>query len=290
MVGSSNENRIIPDVRSPVPHEGRSKKKGPAPKRRARSWIEQIRDYRQVLLPPLPLQLLEQHSELDEHEAPGSRQVGVWHDGSDEHDGSEQSAPLAQSSSEPLLQISNVCVEQSTAQLPQFSSPPQALSPQQYVVGTVGLSVHWKPAAVHTEFEHGTGFEPSPSPQQYRLEGLPLCLPAQSDGQLTQSSPLPASHTPLPHWAPVEDPETQSLGQLLQSSPRSHTPSLSHVTHPVHPDVSNPPQSPSHASVPPEHPRSTQVWPPRSVRSHTSPGSVVSLPHTAGVPAVRPAA
>ena len=124
------------------------------------------RGYRQVLLPPLPLQLFEQHSALFEHEAPESRQVGVWHAGSVEHVGSEQSAPFAQSSSDPLVQISNVCVEQSTAQFAQLSSPSQTVSPQQNVVGVAGFGVHRKPASVQTGFEHGTGLAPSPSPQQ----------------------------------------------------------------------------------------------------------------------------
>jgi hypothetical protein len=52
-------------------------------------------------------------------------------------------------------------------------------------------------------------------------------LPLQSDGQSTQSSPLPASQTPLPHTAPLA--AMQSFEQPLQSSSPSQTPSLSHT-------------------------------------------------------------
>jgi hypothetical protein len=231
----------------------------------------------------------EQQSLLREHASPVSRQVGVWHDGSAEHAGSVQSAPLAQSSSMPFEHTSGPTV-QSMAQSAQDSSPSQTRSPQQYEPGTAGTVVHWNPPEVHRASAQPTGFEPSPSPQQYRLDGLPLWTPAQSDGQDTQSSPSPASQMPLPQTAPLEVPDGQSDGQLVQSSPASHTPSLSQVVHPVHADVSKPPQSASHASVPPVQLKSAQVRPPRSVPSHASPGSVVSFPHTEGVPATRPAA
>ena len=65
---------------------------------------------------------------------------------------------------------------------------------------------------VHRESEHPTGFDPSPSPQQKRPEGFPVCTPLQSSGHDTQSSPLLGSHTPLPHAPPT--PLMQSLGQL----------------------------------------------------------------------------
>src|SRR5438874_2077950 len=67
---------------------------------------------------------------------------------------------------------------------------------------------------------HPTGFDP-PNPQQKRPLGFPPCRPAQSAGHETQSSPFPASHTPLPHTAP---PWTQSAGQLAHVSETSHTP------------------------------------------------------------------
>jgi hypothetical protein len=81
---------------------------------------------------------------------------------------------------------------------------------------------------VHVRLLHESGFCPPPSPQQKRFEGLPLCLPRQSAGQETQSSPLPASQMPLPHRGP--EFARQSFGQPLQFSPASHTPLLLHTT------------------------------------------------------------
>jgi hypothetical protein len=54
-------------------------------------------------------------------------------------------------------------------------------------------------------------------------------------------------------------PETQSLGQLLQSSPSSQMPSLSHTGQPVQPEVSKPSQVPLQASVPPVQPWDAQL-------------------------------
>jgi hypothetical protein len=68
--------------------------------------------------------------------------------------------------------------------------------------------------------------QPSAAPQQKRPDGAPVVLPLQSAEQLRQSSPSPASHSPLPHTAPPE-PLMQSFGHVSQISPDSHVPSLS---------------------------------------------------------------
>lgn len=73
---------------------------------------------------------------------------------------------------------------------------------------------------------HATGFWPSPSPQQNRPFGWPFCLPLQSLGHDTQSSPSPASQMPLPQLAPL--PLEQSAGQDAQSSPDSQIPLPQH--------------------------------------------------------------
>ncbi len=65
---------------------------------------------------------------------------------------------------------------------------------------------------------------PSSKPQQNCLDAEPVCLPAQSAGQVRQFSPSPPSHRPLPHSAPLT--LSQSFGQLSQSSAGSHIPSL----------------------------------------------------------------
>jgi len=103
---------------------------------------------------------------------------------------------------------------QSRAQLPTVSSPLHAPSPQH----TVRLcAMHWDP---HRPASQPTGFWPA-KPQQKRPWGLPPWRPAQSAGQETQLSPLPAWQTPSPQTAAVP---TQSAGQESHVSPGSQTP------------------------------------------------------------------
>jgi len=97
----------------------------------------------------------------------------VWHHPVGLHTGSEQSAPRAQSSSMPLPQISVVATAQSRGQFAQLSAPSHTRSPQQYVVGTVGVLAQVSPFEEHRESEHATGVSPSPSPQQNRAVGFP---------------------------------------------------------------------------------------------------------------------
>ena len=67
---------------------------------------------------------------------------------------------------------------------------------------------------------------------------LPQQVP-QSLGQVVQLSSL-GSQTPFPHAAPEARPLTQSVGQLLQSSPSSQVPSESQGPHAVPQLESNP--------------------------------------------------
>jgi hypothetical protein len=67
---------------------------------------------------------------------------------------------------------------------------------------------------------------PSSKPQQNCLLTWPVCLPAQSAGQVAQFSPSPASQSPLPHRAPLSC--AQSAGQLMQSSSTLQNPSTTH--------------------------------------------------------------
>ena len=76
------------------------------------------------------------------------------------------------------------------------SAPLHTPSPQHELIDCV---VH---AAPHWLVLQPTGFDPE-NPQQKRWFGLPPWRPLQSDGQLTQLSPLPASQMPLPQTAPV---------------------------------------------------------------------------------------
>ena len=107
--------------------------------------------------------------------------------------------------------------------------PVQAPLPQQY--GEAAVAVHCHGLVVQRESLHVTGWEPAPSPQQKRWLGVPPCLPRQSDGQLRQSSPFPASQMPLPQLAPL--PAMQSFAQPWQFSPVSQVPLELHVGHPV---------------------------------------------------------
>ena len=99
------------------------------------------------------------------HAAPGRRHTG-WHDGLEMHEASEQSAPLAQSSSLPFPQISTVFVLQSRAQLAHPSPDSHRVLPQQYELGETGIVVQPFPPVVQRESEQETGFVPAPSPQQ----------------------------------------------------------------------------------------------------------------------------
>src|SRR5262245_8903001 len=121
----------------------------------------------------------------------------------------------------------------------------------------------WVVQAPHRVGSQPTGFAP-PDPQQKRREGRPLWRPAQSAGQETQFSPLPASQMPFPHTAPLP---AQSAGQLVHVSEASHMP-LVHVE-----------RSSLHAAVHfgvPAQP--LHVAPARLVPSHSSPGSRTPLP------------
>jgi len=95
---------------------------------------------------------------------------------------------------------------QSISQLNPSSVPSQTVSPQHEPIA--GTLVQETPPSEQRLSPQSSGFWPSPSPQQKRLLGLPFCLPLQSSGQETQSSPSPASQTPLPQSAP--DPPAQA--------------------------------------------------------------------------------
>ena len=103
--------------------------------------------------------------------------------------------------------------EQSRSQVLAVSSPLHRPSPQH----TAALSSVQE--APHRVASQPTGLVP-PLPQQKRFEGLPLCTPAQSAGQVTQFSPSPASQMPLPQKAPP----TQSCGHDAQVSVASQMP------------------------------------------------------------------
>ena len=94
------------------------------------------------------------------------------------------------------------------------------------------------------------GFWPSPSPQQYLDDGLPLCLPRQSAAHDTQSSPMLGSQTPLPQ-NPAGS-EKQSPPQVEQVSSCSHRPSLSHTGH-CEQVVRSSEQNDVHRGVPERH-------------------------------------
>ncbi len=127
--------------------------------------MNRSRGYLQVLPPLGPLHLFEQQSEAVTQESPTLPQVELQ-DGSPEQNGSLQSAPFAQSSSAPLLQISNVLRVQSSAQLSQPSSPSQVPSPQQNEPGETGTVVQVLPPLKQRASAQPTGLVPSPSPQQ----------------------------------------------------------------------------------------------------------------------------
>jgi hypothetical protein len=109
------------------------------------------------------------------------------------------------------------------------SAPLHIPSPQH--AGGAGASRHIHPPVPQSASLQLRGFTPSPSPQQKRFARFPLWRPLQSIGQITQSSPSPALQMPSPQEAPALD--AQSLGQPMQSSPGSHTPSKSQTGHPV---------------------------------------------------------
>ena len=114
---------------------------------------------------------------------------------------------------------------QSSAQLRLSSGLSQVRSPQQVLLPAPwGVSVQLNPPVVHRASEQPTGFDPL-KPQQKRLLGFPDWTPSQSWGQVTQSSPSPASHRPLPQSKPGSENDGQSRAQLSQSSPGSQVPS-----------------------------------------------------------------
>ena len=147
--------------------------------------------------------------------------------------------------------------EQSRTQVPAVSLPPQRPSPQHTLTG---FRVQLEP---HRFTSQPTGFVPA-LPQQKRVPGLPLWIPAQSAGQETQLSPSPASQIPLPQTAPP----TQSCAQLAQVSLASHTPFVQAARLIWHPVVQvGVPAQPPHVALP------------RFAPSHCSPGSITPLPH-----------
>ena len=119
---------------------------------------------------------------------------------------------------------------QSAAQVAPVSAPSHRASPQQ--ADTRGANRQNRFNAASTQLLPAlsvphTGRSPFGlptlgSPQHHLCP--PPWLPAQSDGQVTQFSPSPASHRPLPQLAPLDC--AQSAGQLTQSSPISHVPLL----------------------------------------------------------------
>ncbi len=203
---------------------------------------------------PLCLHRFEQQSELDEQLLPRGTQDGQA--GSPLQPESLQSGLPSQSLSVPSVQLVSEpsgapqsaaqlhmsspipgsqitsphrSAPQSITQLALVSVPSHTRSPQ-HVLPPAGVDVQVFPLAAQRESLQPTGDWPSPSPQQYRLFGLP-CLPLQSPGQLRQSSPSAVSQISFPQTAPPLN-DRQSSAQLLQSSPDSHVPSLSHVGQP----------------------------------------------------------
>lgn len=92
--------------------------------------------------------------------------------GSPEQSESSQSVAPSQSLSTPSPQTSTPM--QSRAQLLQVSPESQTASPQQNESGMLGTVVQVFPWAVQRLSPQKTGLVPSPSPQQYRLDGRPL--------------------------------------------------------------------------------------------------------------------
>jgi hypothetical protein len=138
---------------------------------------------------------------------------------------SPQSFWPSQSLSKPSLQV--LLAISRAAGAPQSSAQSQAVSPAAHWPSpqqrSVGSFVHDHQLDSHRMSAQETGLTPPPAPQQNHPLMGQYCLPLQSAEQVRQSSPSPASQTPLPQTAPLPA-APQSSGQVQLLSVVSHVP------------------------------------------------------------------